>query len=176
MTLIVEDGTGLPNSNSYADATFADAYFLDRNNSTWAALSGTQKDAALIAATDYIDVRFGPLFKGLILLDSAVDPDVVTQALQFPRDAFSGVPINVKKATAEYAVRASSSPLAPDLDVDSSGFEISRKYEKVGPIEERTDFATSGAGSSRLYFKPYPAVDALLRPFFRGNGSSVIRN
>lgn len=35
MSLIVEDGTGLPDAESYASVAFADAYFTARNNSAW---------------------------------------------------------------------------------------------------------------------------------------------
>lgn len=170
MTFKVEDGTGLPDSNSYASVEFADSYFLDRGIADWAALSQDDKQAALIAATDYIDGRFGPYFKGSILVE---DP---LQALQFPRDAFDGVPINVQKATAEYAKRAAVAALAPDLDVDSSGYQISQRTEKVGPIQESVTFATAGSGSMRQYFKPYPAADMLLRSFVRTSNGSVIRN
>ena len=170
MTFKVEDGTGLPDSNSYASVEFADSYFADRAVADWAALTETNKQAALIAATDYIDGRFGPYFKGSILV---TDP---MQALQFPRDMFDGVPINVQKATAEYAKRAAVAALAPDLDVDSSGYQISQRVEKVGPIQESVTFATSGSGSLLQYFKPYPSADMLLAQFVRGSSGSVIRN
>lgn len=169
MAFQVEDGTGLADSNSYGAVADADAYFLDRGNTVWSALTNDRKQQCLIAATDYIDARFGSLIAG-----SKVEED---QALVFPTDAFDGVPANVKKAAYEYAVRASEGPLAPDLESHASGYQVSRAFEKVGPIEERTDFAIMGPGATRQVWQSYPSVDALLVPFFRSNnGGRVIRN
>lgn len=168
MTIIVEDGTGLPDSNSYASVAEADAYFTDRLNETWANSSTESKEVALIGATDYIDMRFAFLLKGNIVVD--------TQMLQFPRDAFELIPINLKKATFEYAVRAISNSLAPDLVASTTGYQVSRTFQKIGPIEERTDYAVIGPGSSIQYFKPYPAADALMKHFFKPSNGSVIRN
>ena len=169
MAFVPEDGTGLENANSYIDVAFADAYFEDRAILTWDSLEDDAKTAALIAATDYIDARFGPYFKGIPL-------NFGEQALHFPCELpYVGIPTVLKKATAEYALRASQAPLAPDIAVDESGFQISEKYEKVGAIEEKTSFATIGQGSNRMLIKPYPAVDLLLRPLLK-NSSGVIRN
>jgi hypothetical protein len=175
MAFLVEDGTGLALSNSYGSVADADTYFLDRAIAAWAALDDPAKQAALIAATDYIDARFGHLFQG-----AKVDADV--QALEFPRDAFVDaddvpiIPTKLKQATFEYALRASASPLAPDPTVDPSGYQVSEYYEKAGPLEEKTSFATIGSGSNRQLLKPYPAADMLLRNFLRSTGSRVIRN
>ena len=43
MSFQVDDGSGLTDSNSYADVDYADSYFLDRNNTIWSALTTTQK-------------------------------------------------------------------------------------------------------------------------------------
>lgn len=174
MAFVVEDGTGLLDSNSYSDLTFADAYFADRANAVWAAMTNDEKKASLIAATDYIDTRWGRYFKGEVA--------TTEQALLFPRDVFVDVdnntiiPVGLKKATAEYALRAFDSPLAPDVQQDPSGFQVSRRIEKVGPLEERTDFAFLGPGAVRQIFKPYPAADLLIYPFLRNTQGRVIRN
>lgn len=168
MAFTPEDGTGLADANSYSDVATADSYFADRNNAAWAALTTGNKQAALIAATDYIDAVFGAFFRGV--------PVSETQALCFPRDEFTGIPANLKKATAEYALRASAGPLAPDVEQDPSGYQVSRKFQRVGPIEERTDFAFLGPGASRKLLKPYPAADMLLRPLLNTTTGRVIRN
>lgn len=168
MAFIPEDGTGIVGANSYADVAFADSYFADRDIAAWSELTTVAKQAALIAATDYIDAVWGPYFKGAQVSE--------TQALQFPRDAFEGLPENLKKATAEYALRASTAPLAPDIEQHPSGYQVSRRFERVGPIEERTDFAFLGPGASRKLLKPYPAADLLLRPLLKSTVGRVIRN
>ena len=174
MAFVPEDGTGLPDANSYIEVAFADEYFADRMVSAWLSLTNEAKQAYLIAATDYIDKRWGPYFKGCRLTE--------TQALEFPRDWFTTlagdgyIPAALKKATAEYAIRASVAPLAPDIIQDPSGYQVSRKFEKVGPIEERTDFAFLGPGAVRQLLTPYPAADMLLRSLLGHTQGRVIRN
>jgi len=53
--MIVEDGTGLPNADSYVSIEFADTYFSARGVTAWASLTQTKKEQALIRATDFID-------------------------------------------------------------------------------------------------------------------------
>ena len=53
--MIVEDGTGLSNADSYVSVEFADNYFSARGVSEWGALTNEQKEQALIRATDFID-------------------------------------------------------------------------------------------------------------------------
>ena len=49
MAFVVEDGTGISNSNSYAPVAFADSYFADRNQAEWVGTDEVKK-AALIRA------------------------------------------------------------------------------------------------------------------------------
>lgn len=170
MAFTVEDGTGLANSNSYASVEFADAYFADRGNQNWSGLTVENKQFALVAASDYIEARFGDYIAGEPLV---TDP---YQAMVFPRDCFVGIPVTLQKATVEYANRASVAALAPDIEVDPSGYQISERLEMVGPIQEKISFATIGSGSFMRYFKPYPAVDALMRVFLKSTTGRVIRN
>lgn len=172
MAFVVEDGTGIANANSYASVTEADSYFSDRGFTTWTG-TNAEKQGWLIQATDYIDSRFYARFKG-----SVEFPDT-PQALQFPRigiTGFTGIPLTLKRAAFEYALRAKASPLAPDIKMDASGLIVSETYKKVGPIETQTKFATGLNGTNKvsMLFKPYPAADLLLRPLLTSN-NSVIR-
>jgi len=68
MTLIVETGAGLRNSNSYVTVAALDTYLTDRARETensWDTATTAQKEAALILATQYIDTRWGGRFKGV---------------------------------------------------------------------------------------------------------------
>lgn len=174
MAFVVEDGTEVANANSYGTVQGADDYFADRGITAWGPIATPAKQSALIAATDYIDKRWGSAFKGCQL--------TATQSLEFPRDAFVDVngvgviPEALKKATYEYAIRANAAPLAPDIQQDPSGYQVSRRFEKVGPLEERTDFAFLGPGSTRQLLTPYPAADMLLRSLLRNSYGRVIRN
>lgn len=170
MAFVVEDGTGKADANSYCSVAAADAYFADRGNVAWAG-TDQQKQAWLVQATDYIDMRFSARFLG-----SRMYTDSPSQALEFPRVDNGGqvMPVNLIRACAEYALRAKSGPLAPDPVTDPSGYAVQSSTKKVGPIEKTTAFAVS-PGSARHVIKPYPAADMLLRPLLR-SGGSVIRN
>ncbi len=279
MTFTVETGSGTPGANAYTSIAFVDSYLTDRGRETenlWSTQTDAVKRTHIIAATDYIDRRFGGLFLGLRLrslidgreasgtftvpsnpldtevvtigqttyrfvatlaqendiligataadtlaalvaavnsggngttshadtidhyeVDAAVASGVVTftaltegtngneialstdvtgasvsaatltggldegpQPLEFPRTSFVGIPLELRQATAEYAVRSLGAVLAPDPTVDGTGAKVQRKREKVGPIEEETEYV---AGAALRTWSPYPAADALLR-------------
>jgi hypothetical protein len=157
MAFVAEDGTGLANANSLCDVTFARTYFQDRGVVAWDAADVDLQRAALIKATDYVEGRWGAKFVG-----DQQYPGV--QALSFPRlyiDSDGVVPVGVRKAVAEYALRALSAPLAADPKVDASGLKVISSTKKVGPIETATTYQPGAVQP----FKPYPAADMLLRPF-----------
>lgn len=168
MTFIVEDGTGLDTANAYISAEYADAYHADRGNTAWTG-SSTVKQQAIVRATDYVDTRFGNNFGGSKL--------VAEQALSFPRSGLydadgneiEGLPEKLKKAVAEYALRALSAALMPDPSTDDTGYAVKSKKEVVGPIEESTDYFE---GSRRL-FKAYPAADKLLKTYLVSTGGVI---
>ena len=168
VTLVVEDGTGLADANSYASVAEADTYFENRGNAAWAALSTTNKQTALIRATDYMIQAYRPNWKGLRNTD--------TQALDWPReyvqriDSTGGygpypsyypddvVPVEIKQACMELASRASTDTLAPDLE------QLTIR-EKVGPIEvEYSEFSPQ--------YVRFRAVDNLLAPFLMNVGAT----
>lgn len=160
MAFVAEDGTGLPDANSLVSVQFADDYFQLRGVTEWAGSDG-EKQAWLVQATDYLSHRFS--YKGEQLNGA--------QALPFPRTGtgFAAMPVNLLKATCEYAIRSKSAPLAPDITVDDTGRAIAGKTEKVGPIEDSVTYATSGPGASISMFRPYPAADMLLKGLVRSN-------
>lgn len=67
MTLVVETGSGVRGANAYVNIAYVTAYLTSRNRQTensWNSVSDSVKEAGIIAATDYIDKKFGPRFKG----------------------------------------------------------------------------------------------------------------
>jgi hypothetical protein len=77
LTLILEDGTGKPDANSYAAVADGDAYHDGHLYAAeWTAANSTTKAAALVMATRLIDVLFR--FRGFRAH--------ATQALQWPRE------------------------------------------------------------------------------------------
>ncbi len=163
MAFLVEDGSGIPLSNAYVDVAYVSTHHADRNNTAWTDFGTSEKEAAIIRASEYIDKRFGRQFRGIRKAQG--------QGLEWPRiDAFdndgfslSGVdaiPRLLEKATAEYAIRAAiCGTLAPDAPLpvpkqdltDSSGTrpdqsatgQITRTKDKVGPLEEERWYETN---------------------------------
>ena len=286
MAVILETGTGIRDANSYDSVAFVTSYLTGLNRAaenTWSTRTAAEQEAAVIAATQYIDTRWGPSFKGArdvvldgrraralltvsgqptagdtlvvgsdtfafattlddfnvdeieigadvdatienviaainakfevfaalrddtadqILLENAVEGsagndtilnadaatniavtqafqhgvDEGTQPLEFPRDGLfdpsgysvTGIPRRLKEATAEYAVRAVAAALYQDPTTDATGRVVQEKFEKVGPLEERTIYA-EGAALEQL-LKPYPVADRLLADYVRPPG------
>jgi len=70
MTLIVETGIGVYGANGYVPVSFVTNYLTLRNRVTenlWSTSTVSVQEAAIIAATDYLEKRFSHKFKGLPL-------------------------------------------------------------------------------------------------------------
>ena len=154
--MTVEDGTGLADANSYLSVAEADAYWAERANANWAAATTVAKEAALVNASMYVDLRWGTSISGT--------PVSAHQVLVFPRNGLPAcargqtLPLRLKWAVAEYASLALTGPLAPTPDASAR-----TKYRvKVGPIEEETTYATEvGTGSIGMW-RTYPFADSLM--------------
>jgi hypothetical protein len=174
MAFIVEDGTGVPEANAYIDIPFFTEYFADRGV-TFTEDEDVQK-SWIVQATDYIEQVFGWRLIG--------EKVTVEQGLHFPaknaytRDgvllAEDEVPIQCKRACAEYARRAKSGPLMPDPLVDATGYSVVTTRKKVGPIEK--EFTVMGS-SGPILVRSYPAADGLMTNLlvYAGGGTRVIR-
>lgn len=55
VALVVEDGTGLSDANSYADLDFALEYCVSRGYSDWLELSDDEQKIHLIRGTEFVD-------------------------------------------------------------------------------------------------------------------------
>jgi hypothetical protein len=171
VALIVEDGTGLVDAESYIAVADATTYHANRGNAAWAALaSDAVREQLLRKATDYMVQVYRLRWKGWRV--------TTTQALDWPRSeveradyaalqtngytTISGdyyypadeVPREVTWACAELALKANDGDLAADI-------EQLIKREKVGPIEvEYADYSRAE--------KVFRAIDLLLAPFLNG--------
>lgn len=154
MAFKAEDGTGLADANSLVAVAYADAYFTDRVIVAWTGAANPAKQAALIAATDYIEMRFGTKLKE--------DKLVATQALCFPRSNIA-MPEPMRKAVCEYALRALAGTLTTDT---ASGPQVIATESAVGPIVDKVQYAPA-SGSK---YKSIPSGDQLMKQFLRGTG------
>ncbi len=136
---IVEDGTGLPNANSYVSVEYYISYCKSRN---YVVHHANPEEILLIQqtlvkATEMVDMNW----------DYLGDPSNPLQALEFPRkrdDIILPVPVAVKKATCLAAVTI---PENGNFHTVTDG-SITSKSEKVGPIEVTTKYATTHSVTS----------------------------
>jgi len=159
MSFVIEDGSGLPNANSYLSVAAADTYHVDYSGSTdWSGADNTAKERALRLATQYLDVRFNNRWKGVRVSQS--------QALAWPRSNVTNsdgcylssneIPAAIKEATAESALRII---LGDDLlGVIAAPGLIASETKKIGPLEKSVTYVS---GKSQV--KRYPLVDGLLK-------------
>lgn len=131
MALVVEDGTGKSNADSFISVTDADTYFTNHGSPTaWTGLSTAQKESELRYAAVTLDGNWD--WWGSIT--------VTTQSLGWPRSGAEDgegrsidtdvVPTRVKDAQCELALLGTSNALNSNYD---RGGDVKR--EKVGPIE-----------------------------------------
>lgn len=168
MSLIVEDGTGKSDSESYISVSDADTYHSNRGNTDWAALTTTEKEQLLRGATDYMVAVYRLRWDGYRYVN--------TQALDWPRIYvpvrdicsvnaypeyvdFDIVPTQVKNACAELALKANTETLLDDLSQGTI-------REKVGPIEVEFDKFSP-------QYKRYLQVENSLSIYFASSANQV---
>lgn len=152
MAIVVEDGTGRADAETYAAVAELDAHCAAHGLS----LTGRtepQKEAALRKAAAFVDTL--GRYKGRRLL--------AAQALEFPREGLvdwgghpvPGVPTRVKRACLDLAFKALSGELLADLD---RGGRIAS--ETVGPIS--VSYAPDAPAG-----RTYQQAEKLLAPYLR---------
>lgn len=154
MALIVEDGTGKDDAESYVSVVDLKAY-ADARGLSYGSASDLTLEQKLREAATYIDARYR--YKG--------SRTKAAQALEFPRDALvdwsgltvTGVPRRVKQAACELAIKALAEPLYVDLD---RGGKV--KSESVGSLS--TTYADDAPVG-----KVWTVADNLLKPYTRDN-------
>lgn len=180
MALIVQDSTGtVAGANAYVTREYFLDYHTTYGNPLPAEVVVNQAliDPAIVKATRHTDLTYERLFPGTRLAWPA-------QTTAFPRaDIFmddlvtpiTGLPRELLQAVCELALKVLQGvPLTVDLPATAEGDRVVKRVkEKVGPLEEETEYESSGArqGSS------FPVVDALLLPLFgtRPVGNTVYR-
>ena len=145
--LVIENGEGLSNSDSYVDVDYVDAYFLKRGINEWASL--TNREQLIIRAMDYIENNY--TYQGTKLIS--------TQALQFPRSICGETvyPIALKNAVCELALKSNDEDLLADTDKTTI-------REKVGALEIEYD-------PNQDNIKSFNYVNKLLAPYLVSTSS-----
>ena len=148
--MVVEDGTGLSNADSFVSVAYADTYFSTRGVSAWASL--TNKEALLIKATDYIEAVYSESWKGITLND--------TQSLSFPRiiDDATVYPDRLLKAVCELALKANDGDLLVDVEQRTT--------------EEKVDVITVKYAEYSDQKTQYSMVYGLISPYLLSTGAN----
>ena len=162
MALVVENGTGLSNAESYASVADATTYHSNLGNASWASASGTNQEIALRKATIYLDAKYRGQWRGERILQ--------TMSLSWPRynviddDNFevvsTAVPQALKNACMELALRALTTTLMPDYTAGS----VEAETLKVGEIE-----ITSKYSSGKTAWTSFPVIDRMLESLLMGS-------
>ena len=162
MTLIVENGTGLADAESFISVADATTYHAAMGNVAWALLSTDKMEQSLRKGTAYMGQVYGQRLQGIrISMNQALDMPRVGIVANGYAVLAAVIPTQFQWACAELALRASAGELLADTEQ-----QITR--ETIGPITTEYDKTSSQA-------KRYPAIDAMLRPYLDGSSSTVHR-
>lgn len=151
MAIVVEDGTGLTNADAFISEAYFNAY-CDKRGKDYSAYSTTQKEQAIVRATDYLSESYR--WQGFKLKERGhADGE---QSLAWPRSyvidrngysvASDEVPTEVQKATAEVAFYelANVGAMQPAYVAHDRV-----KAEKFGPVSFEYDLSNGGADGAR---------------------------
>jgi hypothetical protein len=163
MTLIVEDGTGLPGSNCYISEAELDAYALLRNIDL-AAYTTAQKEAAIfISANDFIDAMHE--FKG-DKIDAGQGMALYTDLVTF--DAASK---DIKNVNACTAILQLQGKLFVETSVDDKYGDIKSQMDKLDVLETKTEYAEGTAITGGTF--DTTIADKLLKPYLAAGSGGV---
>jgi hypothetical protein len=188
--LIVEDGTGVADANSYGALSVVTAYVTLRQDSKllpWLSADESNQVAAAIIATDYVDSRWR--FCGEITYPG--DDDTDPQGLRWPRSYMvdergveveeDEIPIGLLDSWCEYVARAidpttnEARMLRTDLETeDASGRRVKEELKKIGPLVKQIKYQSGRAGK----WASYGNADELMKRsgFVVSAGSRTVRS
>lgn len=155
MTIIVEDGTGKPDAESYASVADLRTYCDNFGYAAIAALSDARLEVLLRQATQYMLGQYSAAWQG--------ERAVPGQRLDWPRTGVVAygqdvpsniVPDDVRDACSLLATKAQAGPLNPQ-----GGQTVKRV--KVGPLEKEYDNEYGNNSAQPRYFD----VGALAVPY-----------
>ena len=162
--MVVEDGTGLVNADSYVSVEFADSYFSARGVTDWVGLTQEKKEQALIRATDFIDSVCQWYGK----------KSTSEQALRFPRVnlrdyegcEITGVPTCLKQAVCDTAF------------MSANGTELFQTQSENGDVVSENitqlSFTYSKTEKSTTSKTLYDSINTKLRGLFKDSGKAEI--
>lgn len=164
VTIIVEDGSGVPNANSYIDLQYAKDYLEERGHKI---PSDEELAPMLINAIDFMESL--TRYKG-----TRTHQD---QELQFPRSGLCDDGIEIVGNTIPQDIKRAQAQLVADT-VDSGKPLLSTKSTYalkkriLGPLTQ--EYAT-GLGAVIESANPHPRFWALIRGYLRTSTQGIMR-
>lgn len=156
MSLILEDGTGLPNSNAYADLAEFKAHY-DLRGVDYSAYDDADIEAALITCTiDFMDVYY--CYKGAALNEE--------QALSLPTNEV-GINKDIKNACCNGALLHLQGLLLIDESLINPLGEVKRVMSKIDVLEDEVEYQD---GTQQTYKRNTAIIDRLLNKYLSGGG------
>lgn len=172
MALVVEDGTGIDNADSFVTLEATDAFWTARNNAEWSGASPQAKEAALRAAADYLAFAF----------DWPGQPRSSTQSLCWPRSSAydrtgdplpnDEVPVPIQRACFILAREALTVDLLREVSPDDIVTEESVAIS--GAVTESRKYDRGyRRGISVRRFSPVDAILSQIMKATRGGASGM---
>jgi hypothetical protein len=172
MTLIVEDGSVVPNAESYCTVAFADTYLASvGKGDAWDAAD--DKEVQLRLGAYYMLAYYRNKWAGYRwTVSQSLDwprawvpiPDTLASYGPFPYYVANNiVPLEVQRANAELACRAITEDIIPDVSPEDMATRV-----KLGQLE--IDYSPSG-----VIVKAYRQIDFMLAPYLVGAGAGMVK-
>lgn len=170
VNLIVEDGSGISDSNSYCDLDFALEYCVNHGYTSWVDMTEDEQKVYLIKGTSFVDNFYE--WKGY--------KRTSVQSLEFPRNGLIdnnrteilGIPNNLKKAVIEAAfINLSSEVDNLFVSRDENG---AIKRQKVDELEVEYFGESEDSEVEAEYKTTYQVLNKLLKGLFKEKEMSSV--
>lgn len=170
VTLIVEDGSGISDSNSYCDLDFALEYCVNHGYTSWIDMTEDEQKVYLIKGTSFVDNFYE--WKGY--------KRTSVQSLEFPRNGLIdnnkteilGIPNNLKKAVIEAGfINYSSEVDNLFVSRDENG---AIKRQKVDELEVEYFGESEVTETEAEYKTTYQVLNKLLKGLYKEKEMSSV--
>lgn len=170
VNLIVEDGSGISDSNSYCDLDFALEYCVNHGYTSWVDMTEDEQKVYLIKGTSFVDNFYE--WKGY--------KRTSVQSLEFPRNGLIdnnrteilGIPNNLKKAVIEAAfINYSSEVDNLFVSRDENG---AIKRQKVDELEVEYFGEAEATETEAEYKTTYQVLNKLLKGLYKEKEMSSV--
>lgn len=170
VNLIVEDGSGISDSNSYCDLDFALEYCVNHGYTSWVDMTEDEQKVYLIKGTSFVDNFYE--WKGY--------KRTSVQSLEFPRNGLIdnnrteilGIPNNLKKAVIEAAfINLSSEVDNLFVSRDENG---AIKRQKVDELEVEYFGESDVTETEAEYKTTYQVLNKLLKGLYKEKEMSSV--